>query len=152
MFPSKAQDLQGPSVSHSSCLNHTPSYFFFFNLHLRTCLLILEKEEEKEREKNTDQLPPIQICALTGNRTGNLLVHRTILQLTEPPGQDSSRFLNISLPPLPHHSVQPHSHPSDLKSKQENPSLTGVEPTHRVLIESPHHGLGYTVGLISCHS
>ena len=32
--------------------------------------------------------PTIYVCALTGDHTHNLLVHGTMLQPTEPPGQD----------------------------------------------------------------
>lgn len=50
----------------------------FFNPHLTTCSLISEREGERQ---NIDQLP------LIGDGTINLLVHRSTLQLTEPPGQ-----------------------------------------------------------------
>ena len=49
---------------------------FYFNLHLRTCLLILERKEvgrwerERERKRNIDQLSPIR--ALTRDWTHNL--------------------------------------------------------------------------------
>ena len=70
---------------------------FFFNSHLRMCLLILERERKGERERDINQLPPI--CAPTGDRTCNLstcpdqgynpqpLVCGLTLQPTEPPGQ-----------------------------------------------------------------
>ena len=70
------------------------------------CLLTLEKEEgrgrEQERERETsmwetsigcllympwpDFIPATQVCALTGDRTQNLLVYETMFQTTEPPG------------------------------------------------------------------
>ena len=81
--------------------------WFFLNSHLKICLLIVEREEgrEGEREKglcvrNMGQLPPLhvptgikpvsQACALTRNRTCNLLVYRMALPSTEPPGQGTS--------------------------------------------------------------
>ena len=60
----------------------------FLNLHLRICLLTSERKEGRERNddvRNIDWLPPTympqlgikpatKVCALTGNRTYNLLV------------------------------------------------------------------------------
>ena len=52
-------------------------FFFFLNLHPRTCLLILERGEGREREgernmdvSNIDWLPPLQVP--TGDQTLNL--------------------------------------------------------------------------------
>nr|KAF6291074.1 hypothetical protein mMyoMyo1_009437 [Myotis myotis] len=61
--------------------------------------------------RNMDWLPPAQplprtkhatwVCALTGNGTGNLSVHRTALQPTEPhqPGQFYPFFHFVSVSP-----------------------------------------------------
>ena len=71
---------------------HQPGPFlFFFNPHLRTYSLIFREKEkkagrEREQERNISQLPPV--CALTRDQIFNLLVYRTMLQPTEPPGQD----------------------------------------------------------------
>ena len=61
-----------------------------------------EREEGAERETSISSLPyspqpgtkpPTPVCALTGNWTCNLLVHKVMLQPTEPPNQ--SYFYNF---------------------------------------------------------
>ena len=52
------------------------------------------ERERKMWEKSIDQLLPI--CFSTRNQTHNLLVHRTVLQPTEPPGQ-GPLFLSLTL-------------------------------------------------------
>ena len=71
------------------------------NSHPRICLLILEREEGIDIERNMDQLPPV--CAPTMDQTHNpgmlphrthsLLVHRPVLQPTEPPSQGPRDFI-----------------------------------------------------------
>ena len=74
------------------------SFLIFFYSHSRTCLLILERGGRREREKKTlisclsNRLqrgikPAAQVCALTRNRTRDLLVYRTTLQPTESPAR-----------------------------------------------------------------
>ena len=61
-------------------------YFFLFRFYL---FIFREGKRGRERERNIDQLhlsrphlgawPPAQACALTGNHTSDLLVHRMTL-------------------------------------------------------------------------
>ena len=66
-----------------------------------------QQKREKEKQRNTDvreniaRLPPV--CTPTGDETCNLLVHRTVFQPTELPGQDSG----IILSPPPTTAVPP---------------------------------------------
>ena len=73
----------------------TESVFGFFFLKILFTYLVRGKGREKERERNItceryvdwvplarhqlEAWPPTQACALTGNQTGDLLVHRRVL-------------------------------------------------------------------------
>ena len=48
-----------------------------------------------ERGRNIESLP--SVCPLTGDRTSNLLVHRMVLQLTEPLGQGKGSCVFVAL-------------------------------------------------------
>ena len=97
-------------------LTHNGLIVFFNNLHRRIYLLILEKREEgrergKESERNSDvrekyqlvpsrthpdrkwNLQPSQVCALTRDRTLNILVYGMTLQPSGPLGQGSLVYL-----------------------------------------------------------
>ena len=95
------------TFSLKKCLFKSFTYFFKDFIYL-----FLEREEgrEKERERNIDvykryidQLPLVQpqlgtwpaaqTCALTGNRTGDLSVHRLVLNPLSLTSQDSPSFL-----------------------------------------------------------
>ena len=50
------------------------------------------EREKHQHERNIDVLLPVR--ALTGGRTCNILVYRTMLQPPEPPGQGDTSFLS----------------------------------------------------------
>lgn len=64
----------------------TQNVFLFLILIQGYVLIVFKREREKEGERNTHQLLPVH--APTRHWACNLLVYRTPLQPTEPPGQD----------------------------------------------------------------
>ena len=72
---------------------------YFFNPHLRICVLTLEREEGRERKRERKRInvrdKHQSVCPLTGDRTYNPLVRWAALQPTEPTGQGSSRYFTL---------------------------------------------------------
>ena len=77
---------------------------FFLNPHPRICLFIDFQERERSRGRGETLICCSAylcihwlslLCALTGDRTCNLLVHRTALQVTEPPSWGCFPFFNL---------------------------------------------------------
>ena len=53
-----------------------------------------ERGRDRQTERDMNRLPPMRVQ--TGDRTHNVLVHRAMLQPTEPPGQGERCVLYLS--------------------------------------------------------